>query len=116
MFSAFRTTRRDLIGLLLAGSALVALMPHGPAFGGIADEFAATLTSPSHQQFMAWRTSRKVHETKLDSYWAVVEGNSRRNYIASRERKNRRRPTLGKCCEVSELSVIGRAIRTGPCE
>ena len=74
MFSAFRTTRRDQIGLLLAGFALGALMPHGPAYGGIADEFAATLTSPSHQQFMAWRTSRKVHETKLDSYWAVVEG------------------------------------------
>jgi hypothetical protein len=62
---------------LAAAVALAAapVLAYAPAVhAGIADDFAARLTPSQHQQFQAWRTSRRVHEAQVDAYWSAVEG------------------------------------------
>ncbi|MFM9936031.1 MAG: hypothetical protein ACKVOL_07505, partial [Novosphingobium sp.] len=72
MFSA-QTTRRALIVLVVGAAASLAL-PQPAAHAGIAEDFMARLSGAQHQQFQAWRASRRVHEARLDAYWAAVEG------------------------------------------
>ena len=73
MFPAHAMTRRKLIAVFAGAAALLAL-PHAPAWAGIADEFMARLSGAQHQQFQAWRASKRVHEARLDAYWSAVEG------------------------------------------
>lgn len=66
-------SRRDLIGGAAAVTALAVLWP-AAAHAGLADDFQARLSGSQRQQFQSWRTSRRVHDAKLDAYWAAVEG------------------------------------------
>ena len=65
-------SRREALAAGLVLAAVTSL--RAPiAYAGIADDFQARLNSSQHQQFQAWRTSKRVYEAKLDAYWAAVE-------------------------------------------
>ena len=71
---ALFTTRRSLIVAATALAAAWTLLPCAPAQAGIADDFLARLSGVQHEQFQAWRTSKRVYEVRLDAYWTAVEG------------------------------------------
>jgi hypothetical protein len=67
------STRRDVLAALLAGITVLSGSLSTAAQAGIADDFLARLSGTQRQQFIAWRTSHKVFDAKLDAYWAAVE-------------------------------------------
>jgi hypothetical protein len=74
MFGSGLTRRTALARAARVVCVLAAVGVAPPAaHAGIADEFLARLSGVQHQQFQAWRTSRRVHEAQLDAYWLQVE-------------------------------------------
>ena len=63
---------RSIAPIAIAGLLTVAVLP-SHAVAGIADDFLAKLGGVQKQQFQAWRTSRRVFDARLDTYWAAVE-------------------------------------------
>lgn len=60
------------VGVPIA-TGLIAWPTPAEASGSTADDFQKQLSGVSLQQFQAWRVSRRVHDARLDAYWANVE-------------------------------------------